>query len=131
MVKSKLRNIIFIPRSFFSTVKRFYVIVIDCVDDFSLDKFTYNKCLNKSLLFKCAEDESLNYGRCFNKMALDGSLATCSMNQSQLEQVGFWKTSFPSADYWRLVVVLVVVVVVFMKAVKHCVEYGLQLVAFL
>ena len=71
------------------------------MDDFSPDKFTFNECLDTGTLLKCSQKDSINFGRCFNKTAIDGSLASCSSNQTDLKQVGFWKTSFPSADYWK------------------------------
>ena len=52
-------------------------------------------------MLKCSEIGTQNYGRCFNLTTTDGTgLASCSMNTSNLNQIGFWKTVFPSADYW-------------------------------
>ena len=50
---------------------------------------------------KCDTEGSDNFGRCFNTTTINGTLAACSMNRDTLSQIGFWKTSFPSADYWR------------------------------
>lgn len=78
----------------------------NCIDDFSEDKFTYTRCDDTTTLFKCSEKGSALFGRCFNKTTIDGSglLASCSLNTTRMHQVGFWKTSFPSADYWSKVV---------------------------
>lgn len=76
----------------------------NCIDDFDPEKFTYTRCNDNATLFKCDERNSPLFGRCFNKTTIDGDLASCSKNQSLMNQVGFWKTSFPSADYWSKVV---------------------------
>lgn len=76
----------------------------NCVDDFSSDVFTFTKCDDQSTLFKCDVKGSALFGRCFNKTTFDGKNASCNMNATLMHQVGFWKTSFPSADYWEKVV---------------------------
>lgn len=76
----------------------------NCVDDFSADKFTFTTCNKTETLLKCDIPNTLNFGRCFNRTYVNGSLADCSMNRDLLEQVGYWKTSFPSTDYWRKIV---------------------------
>ena len=75
----------------------------DCIDDFSPEKFTYTDCKDNATMFKCAQKGSPLFGRCFDKYTIDGTgaMASCNMNQSVMHQIGFWKTSFPSADYWR------------------------------
>lgn len=70
----------------------------DCVDDFSFGNFEYNKCDEKNL-FKCDIKTSVNFGRCFN--VTNYSNGSCYTDRSLMKQVGYWQTSFPSADYWK------------------------------
>ncbi len=51
-------------------------------------------------MLKC--EDSYNFGRCFNITNLNGTQATCDTDRTLLEQIGWWKTSFPSQDYWKL-----------------------------
>lgn len=74
---------------------------IDCVDNFSSSHFNFTSCSDSESLLKCDTEGSMNFGRCFKSALVDGSLANCSMDRSLLEQTGFWKTSFPSQDYWK------------------------------
>lgn len=77
----------------------------NCIDDFNPEIFTYTKCADTESMFKCSVRDSPLFGRCFNKTTIDGSsLSTCDTNATQMHQIGFWKTSFPSADFWRDVV---------------------------
>ena len=79
-----------------------YQIQTDCVDDFSPDVFTYNPCNDSDIYFKCAEKNSFNFGKCFN---LSDTLALADVchekNSSLIQKIGYWKTSFPSDDFWK------------------------------
>jgi len=76
----------------------------NCIDDFSSDVFKFTRC-DETRYFKCAEKDSVNFGQCFNKTTIDGSMmSSCSLNPTLMQHVGWWKTSFPSADYWTKVV---------------------------
>ena len=70
----------------------------NCVDDFSVGNFVYNKCEGADV-FKCDIKNSINFGRCFS--LVNNSNASCDMDRSTMTQVGYWKTIFPSADYWK------------------------------
>lgn len=71
----------------------------NCVDDYSDEHFVYTKCDNVTGLLKC--DDEFNFGRCFNATAVNGTIASCGDSRDVLQQVGWWKTSFPSQDFWN------------------------------
>jgi len=50
-------------------------------------------------MLKC--EDSFNFGRCFNATTINGTQATCDTGRDLLQQIGWWKTSFPSQDYWK------------------------------
>lgn len=50
-------------------------------------------------MLKC--EDSFNFGRCFNSTKIGGGAATCATSRDSLEQIGWWKTSFPSQDFWK------------------------------
>lgn len=74
-----------------------FLFIIDCIDNFNSDVFSYNACNDNTTLFKCQTKNSLNFGRCFNNTVTKGS--TCD-DFVKNETIGFWKSSFPSQDYW-------------------------------
>ena len=43
-------------------------------------------------------------GKCFNRTTKLGLIASCDKNETELEYVGHWKTSFASEDYWKKIV---------------------------
>lgn len=71
----------------------------NCVDNFDPSVFTYTKCANSASMLKC--EDSLNFGRCFNITTLNGETATCETSRNLMHQIGWWKTSFPSQDFWN------------------------------
>lgn len=73
----------------------------NCVDDFSPEKFTFTNCKNPDML-KC--EDSFNFGRCFNATKIGGGLASCVTSRDSLSQIGWWKTTFPSEDFWNEVI---------------------------
>jgi len=70
-----------------------------CVDDFSPENFVFTKCKDTVNMLKC--EDPFNFGRCFNATTLNGTLASCDTDRNLLEQIGWWKTSFPSQDFWK------------------------------
>jgi hypothetical protein len=70
------------------------------VDDYTPGKFVYTNCSDTNTTLKCNQTNSTNYGRCFYLTNLNGTLASCDQNRTILNQTGFWKTQFPSQDYW-------------------------------
>jgi hypothetical protein len=68
------------------------------VDDYTPGKFLYTNCSDLNSTLKC--QDTYNYGRCFNLTNLNGTLASCDQNRTDLNQIGFWKTQFPSQDFW-------------------------------
>ncbi len=75
----------------------------DCVDDYSKDKFVFNKCLNNLTNFRCTDKSSDSYGRCFNLTALIGSSSSsvsCA-DFSPNQTIEYWRSTFPSQDYWQ------------------------------
>lgn len=75
----------------------------DCVDDYSKEVFTYLPCTENSTQFKCEQEGSVNFGQCFNlTSSFVGTSEICSTaNSTLVESIGYWKTSFPSQDYWQ------------------------------
>lgn len=71
----------------------------NCVDDYSPENFHFTQCNNITSMLKC--EDSYNFGRCFNLTTLNGTMATCDTNRELLNQIGWWKTSFPSQDFWN------------------------------
>ena len=73
----------------------------DCIDDFGRDVFTYNSCNDNKTFFKCDVKKSMNFGKCFNLNETFGISDICNHNnETTLKKIGYWKTSFPSQDYW-------------------------------
>ncbi|CAF0707880.1 unnamed protein product [Brachionus calyciflorus] len=70
----------------------------NCVDDYSPSKFTFTSCLDFNSTLKCPN------GKCFNLTTLDGGVASCNMNETLLNMVGWWNPTFPSQDYWNKVI---------------------------
>ena len=50
---------------------------LDCVDDYSPDKFMFNSCLTNDTL-KCKN------GQCYNITTLNGKQAECGFNLTEL-----------------------------------------------
>ena len=69
----------------------------DCVDNFDSSVFTYNPCENDTLLYKCMTKGNVNFGRCFNKSITNGNKCDDFATNNS---IGYWKSSFPSQDYW-------------------------------
>ncbi len=67
------------------------------MDNYDPTVFKYNVC-NDQNLFKCDELESINFGRCFNNTLTQAT--ACSQFETN-SSIAYWKTSFPSADYWK------------------------------
>ena len=63
-----------------------------CVDD--AKNITLMNCDNFNLFLKCPN------GRCYDKLTVDRKFATCKLNTSLLNEVGYWKITFPSQDFW-------------------------------
>lgn len=73
----------------------------NCVDNFDPSVFTYTPCNDNTTLFKCEAKDNINFGRCFNLSTTNGN--TCGDFETNTS-IGYWKTSFPSQDYWNKVV---------------------------
>lgn len=78
----------------------------DCVDDYSADKFSYSSCTNNETEFKCEIENSFNFGKCYNLTSVSTSVISLSeicndANNTIAQSIGYWKSSFPSQDYWR------------------------------
>lgn len=78
----------------------------NCVDDYSKEVFTYLPCTENSTQFKCEQEGSVNFGQCFNlTSSFVGTSEICSTaNSTLVESIGYWKTSFPSQDYWQKII---------------------------
>ncbi|CAF0889150.1 unnamed protein product [Brachionus calyciflorus] len=70
----------------------------NCVDDYSPGNFRFIDCEDLNNTLKC------DNGRCFNLTTLNGSLANCSLNETNLNFLGWWNPTFPSQDYWNNVI---------------------------
>jgi hypothetical protein len=66
------------------------------VDNYDPSVFTFNAC-NGDGLFKCDQLDSVNFGRCFNNTLKATECSQFETNSS----IAYWKSSFPSADYWK------------------------------
>lgn len=70
-------------RSNYFSSEFFYVFILiktkDCVDDYRPESFKFVTCDDLNNTLKCFDD-----GKCYNLTAKDGSLASCSLNSSQL-----------------------------------------------
>lgn len=73
----------------------------NCVDNFDPSVFTYNACKDNTTMYKCEDKLSMNFGRCFNTSEYAGEMCESFEQNSSF---AFWKSSFPSQDYWTKVV---------------------------
>lgn len=78
----------------------------NCVDNYDKAVFAFDKCENITTQFKCMDDNSLNYGRCFNLTDsidfMDSfNMTNCNSFLGNETLKTYWKPTFPSQDYWQ------------------------------
>lgn len=78
-----------------------YLSFLDCISDFS--NFTALNCSNNTNVLQCGKNQ-LNYGLCIESTYLnelnETLNATCNTPTELVTQIGIWKPTFPSEDYW-------------------------------
>lgn len=66
--------------------------ILDCVDDFTSNNFTYNECLNETLFLRCPN------GQCYDR--IDRNDTECPSKYLN-DSLGYWDPIYPSQDFWK------------------------------